>query len=38
MEKLDKTMPKDKWEFDAEVTKVFDNMLDRSIPQYRVMR
>tara|TARA_R110000824_G_scaffold69201_2_gene178293 strand:+ start:3025 stop:3762 length:738 start_codon:yes stop_codon:yes gene_type:complete len=38
MKQLDKTMPKDKWEFDAEVTKVFDNMLDRSIPQYKVMR
>jgi tRNA (cmo5U34)-methyltransferase len=35
---LDKTMPKDKWEFDKDVTKVFDNMLSRSIPQYNVMR
>ncbi|MEN8133224.1 MAG: methyltransferase [Pseudomonadota bacterium] len=26
------------WEFDAQVTKVFDDMLRRSIPQYDVMR
>jgi tRNA (cmo5U34)-methyltransferase len=28
----------DRWEFDDEVTRVFDDMLSRSIPQYRVMR
>lgn len=27
-----------KWGFDAEVTRVFDDMLERSIPQYDVMR
>ena len=27
-----------KWEFDEEVTKVFDNMLERSIPNYKTMR
>lgn len=27
-----------KWAFDGEVTKVFDDMLERSIPQYEVMR
>ncbi len=31
-------MPKDKWEFNKEVTNVFDNMLERSIPQYEIMR
>ena len=38
MKQLDKTIPKGKWEFDKDVTKVFDNMLSRSIPQYNVMR
>lgn len=28
----------DKWKFDDGVTRVFDDMLERSIPQYRVMR
>lgn len=28
----------DRWEFDAEVTRVFDDMLERSIPQYDEMR
>src|SRR6185295_16417361 len=27
-----------RWEFDEGVTRVFEDMLDRSIPQYRVMR
>jgi tRNA (cmo5U34)-methyltransferase len=27
-----------RWEFDAEVTQVFEDMLERSIPQYGVMR
>ena len=34
----DKVMPADKWEFDEEVTKVFDEMLERSIPDYEGMR
>jgi len=34
----DTTMPKGKWEFDADVTDAFDDMLERSIPQYEVMR
>lgn len=28
----------ERWVFDDEVTRVFDDMLERSIPQYRVMR
>lgn len=38
MELTDQTMPTGKWEFDAAVTKVFDNMLERSIPDYHGMR
>lgn len=35
----DKVNPKGKkWEFDEDVTKVFGNMLSRSIPNYDVMR
>lgn len=35
----DKDVPHgDKWEFDGNVTEVFDDMLERSIPQYEVMR
>lgn len=34
----DQTMPSGQWEFDASVTQVFDDMLQRSIPQYDVMR
>ena len=35
----DKVNPQNKkWEFDDEVTKVFDDMLSRSIPDYKVMR
>ena len=37
-ENRDHVLPKSKWEFDAEVTDVFDEMLRRSIPQYDVMR
>lgn len=40
-EKMDdkpKHMPEGKWEFDDEVTNIFDDMLERSIPQYQVMR
>lgn len=36
--KEDKTIPKGKWEFNQEVTDVFENMLERSIPQYEIMR
>ena len=34
----DSIVPSKKWEFDNDVTAVFDNMLERSIPQYQVMR
>ena len=34
----DQVMPDGKWEFDSDVTNVFDDMLERSIPQYHVMR
>ena len=34
----DHVLPEGKWQFDAEVTDVFDGMLRRSIPQYDVMR
>ena len=30
--------PKTPWEFDESVTRVFDDMLARSVPQYEVMR
>lgn len=35
---IDNVVPKDKWEFDENVTDCFENMLERSIPQYEVMR
>jgi len=35
---IDKVQPTEAWQFDAEVTSVFDDMLARSIPQYEVMR
>jgi len=34
----DHTLPSGKWKFDQEVTTVFDDMLQRSIPQYSIMR
>lgn len=34
----DNIVPKESWEFDDTVTRVFDDMLARSIPQYEVMR
>lgn len=34
----DKVMPKGKWKFDKEVTECFDDMLNRSIPNYEEMR
>lgn len=35
---VDQTMPDGKWQFDDDVTAAFDDMLQRSIPQYDVMR
>lgn len=34
----DNVQPDNKWKFDQEVTDVFDNMLERSIPLYNTMR
>ena len=34
----DEVMPRGAWQFDQEVTTVFDDMLQRSIPQYNAMR
>jgi tRNA (cmo5U34)-methyltransferase len=34
----DQTIPEDRWIFDEAVTDVFDDMLQRSIPQYEIMR
>lgn len=34
----DKTLPKGPWEFNAEVAAVFEDMLERSIPDYEKMR
>ena len=36
--KKDDTMPEEKWKFNTDVTSKFDDMLERSIPQYEVMR
>lgn len=36
--KADQTLPSGRWVFDASVTEVFDNMLERSIPNYEEMR
>lgn len=38
MSERDRVMPDGAWKFDAEVTRAFDDMLARSIPQYDVMR
>lgn len=35
---VDQTMPEGKWAFDDKVTVAFEDMLERSIPQYQVMR
>ena len=35
---VDKVLPQGPWQFDQEVTDVFDDMLRRSIPQYNAMR
>jgi tRNA (cmo5U34)-methyltransferase len=37
-EAVDHIIPASKWAFDVDVTHVFDDMLNRSIPQYEVMR
>ena len=34
----DNVLPTQKWEFNEEVTKCFDDMLERSIPEYGLMR
>lgn len=34
----DNVVPKDKWVFDEEVAECFEDMLQRSIPQYEIMR
>ncbi len=34
----DEVIPRGAWQFDKEVTAVFDDMLQRSIPQYNAMR
>jgi tRNA (cmo5U34)-methyltransferase len=34
----DELIPGPRWAFDEEVTRAFDDMLERSIPQYEVMR
>ena len=34
----DHVMPSGPWQFDKQVTDVFDDMLRRSIPQYNAMR
>ena len=34
----DETLPEGKWEFDKSVTVVFEDMLERSIPDYKKMR
>ena len=34
----DEVLPEGRWQFDGDVTEVFEDMLRRSIPQYDVMR
>ena len=34
----DKTLPEGPWEFNTEVAAVFEDMLERSIPDYEKMR
>lgn len=38
METVDHVRPGTRWDFNEEVTNVFENMLRRSIPQYEAMR
>lgn len=35
---VDHTLPSARWSFDGDVTRVFDDMLERSIPDYEGMR
>lgn len=35
---VDEVMPEGKWRFDEDVAGVFEDMLERSIPQYQLMR
>ena len=35
---VDNIVPEEKWTFSGDVTNIFDDMLERSIPQYDVMR
>lgn len=38
MSNVDNIVPKDTWKFDEDVAECFENMLERSIPQYDTMR
>lgn len=38
MAEVDNIIPYGRWDFDDDVTAVFDDMLERSIPQYNIMR
>ena len=38
MSNIDNVVPKEKWEFDENVANCFENMLERSIPNYNFMR
>lgn len=38
MTQRDSIIPRERWAFDDDVTAAFDDMLSRSIPQYKVMR
>lgn len=38
MSNIDNVIPENSWEFNEEVAECFENMLERSIPQYNVMR
>lgn len=38
MKHIDNYSPKGKWTFDADITRVFEDMLQRSIPGYSTMR
>lgn len=35
---IDTATPGERWEFDCTVAEAFDNMLERSIPNYEIMR
>lgn len=38
MQTIDQVKPGEKWQFNQDVADAFDNMLERSIPQYQCMR